>query len=157
MYITFVLQLQKINYLEDHDFADDLNISNETIDFLLDNFTSICKRYTKVMATKHQLQHYMFKNSDEPINTNLTDAVIHLETAAFRLQHIQVSNLILIIYICTLFKLQKLHTNRPCLEFTARQYQSIYNSKYDIKSIEASLKQWASTVRNCCGRWNDYN
>ena len=101
MYITFVLQLQKINYLEDHDFADDLNISNETIDFLLDNFTSICKRYTKVMATKHQLQYYMFKNADETLNTNLTDAVIHLETAAFRLQHIQVSNLILIIYTYT--------------------------------------------------------
>ena len=153
----FVLQLQKIKDLEDHDFTDDLNISNETIDFLLDNFTSICKRYTKVMATKHQLQHDMFNNSDEPLNTNLTDAVIHLETAAFRLQNIQVSNLILIIYICTLFKLQKLHTNRPCLEFTTRQYQSIYNSKYNITSIKDSLVEWLSTTNNCCGRWNDYN
>ena len=153
----FVLQLQKIQHLEDHGSAGHLNISNKTIDFLLHNFTSICKRYTKVMATKHQLQHCMFKNSDETLNTNLTDAVIHLETAAFRLQHIQVSNLVLIIYIRTLFKLQKLHTNRPCLEFTATQYQSIYYSKYNINSIEASLEEWANTTENCCGRWNKYN
>ena len=154
----FVLQLQKIQHLEDHGSAGHLNISNETIGFIIQNFTSICKRYTKVMATKHHLQHYMFNNTDETLNTNLTDAIIHLETAAFRLQHIQVSNLILIIYIHTLFKLQKLHTNRPCLEFTARQYQSIYyNSKYNIKSIEASIIPWASTIKNCCGQWNKYN
>ena len=42
------------------------------------------------MATKHWLQHHMFKNSSD---TNLIDAVIHLETAAYRLQHIQVSSL----------------------------------------------------------------
>ena len=143
-----------------------MNVSNKTIGFIIQNFTSICKRYTKIMATKHQLQHYMFNIPNATLNANLTHAVIHLETAAFRLQHIQVSNTIIInlhiyiyiyIYIYILFKLQKLHTNRSCLEFTARQYQSIYNSKYNIKSIEASLEQWANTTGNCCGRWNKYN
>ena len=88
-YITFVLQLQKIAQLEYHNLASRSNIANTAINSLLQNFTSICKRYTKVMATKHWLQHHMFKNSSD---TNLIDAVIHLETAAYRLQHIQVSS-----------------------------------------------------------------
>ena len=42
------------------------------------------------MATKHWLQDHMLKY---PSDNNLTDAVIYLETAAFRLQQIQVSSL----------------------------------------------------------------
>ena len=63
-----------------------MNISNTTIELILQNFTSICKRYTKVMAIKHQLQYHMFKR------TSLIPVLVHLETAAFRLQHIQVSS-----------------------------------------------------------------
>ena len=45
------------------------------------------------MATKHQLQYYMF-STRETLNKNLVHAVIQLEAATFRLQHIQVSCLI---------------------------------------------------------------
>ena len=87
MYITF-LQVGSIKDLEDHGSrpVGIRHISNATLESLLQNFTSICKRYTKVMAIKHQLQHHMFNN------TNFVNATIYLETAAFRLQHIQVSN-----------------------------------------------------------------
>ena len=105
----FVLQLQNLQHLaiEDHDSVDNLNVSNTTIGFITQNFTSICKRYTKLMATKHQLQHYMFNIPNETFDANFTLAVIHLETAAFRLQHIQVSSLIHTIMqiICMIFKL----------------------------------------------------
>ena len=47
MYITFVLQLQEIKHLEDHGSAGHLNISNETIGFIIHNFTSIVRDIQK--------------------------------------------------------------------------------------------------------------
>ena len=108
------------------------------------------------MAAKHYIQHYMFS---DPNGGHLTQAVTYLETAAFRLKHIQVSSFT---YSCImhvigiLLKLQKLHTKTPCLEFTAKQYLSIYMSRYsDIKIITDSIDYWKSTNNNCCGRWKD--
>ena len=46
------------------------------------------------MATKHYLQHYLFSSANGPSVLNLTQAVIHLETVAHRLQHIQVSTFV---------------------------------------------------------------
>ena len=47
------------------------------------------------MAIKHQLQYYMFSTPNKTLDTNLVvHAVIQIEAAAFRLQHIQVSCLI---------------------------------------------------------------
>ena len=40
------------------------------------------------MATKHQLQHYLFNN---PNKAQLAPVVTNLEITTFRLQHIQVS------------------------------------------------------------------
>ena len=61
MSITF-LQFGSIKDLEDHGSRPAgiiiRTISNATKELLLQNFTSICKRYTKVMAIKHQLQHH---------------------------------------------------------------------------------------------------
>ena len=58
--------------------------------------------------------------------------------------------------ICIFLKLQKLHTKMPCLEFTAKQYLSIYKSRYgDIKIIKDSIEHWRGTSNSCCGRWND--
>ena len=91
IYFTFVLQLQSIKDFEDHDSIDNLQVSNANINYLLQNFTSICKRYTKLMATKHQLQYYMFNNPKETLDTNFVHAVIQLEAATLRLQHIQLS------------------------------------------------------------------
>ena len=90
-YITFVLQLKNISKLDNHTLANSSSAFNANIDSLLQNssFTSICKRYTKAMAIKHWLQNHMFNQSDE----YLINAVISLETAAFRLQQIQVSSL----------------------------------------------------------------
>ena len=91
-YITFVLQLQNISKLDDHTLASGSSAFNANIDSLLQDssFTSICKRYTKAMAIKHWLQNHMFNNTS---NEYLINAVISLETAAFRLQQIQVSSL----------------------------------------------------------------
>ena len=44
------------------------------------------------MATKHQLQHYMFNNPNENLISQLGQVVTHLEVATFRLQYIQVSS-----------------------------------------------------------------
>ena len=44
------------------------------------------------MATKHQLQHYMFNNPNEALILQLGQVITHLEVATFRLQHIQVSS-----------------------------------------------------------------
>ena len=41
------------------------------------------------MAVKHYIQHYMFS---DPNGGHLTQAVTYLQTAAFRLKHIQVSS-----------------------------------------------------------------
>ena len=40
------------------------------------------------MATKHYIQHYMFRNSN---GAHLTQVVTYLESAAYTLQHIQVN------------------------------------------------------------------
>ena len=87
------LQLGFIKDHNDTEFVSDLDVSSKTIEYLLQNFTSKCKRYTKVMATKHLLQYHMFNNPDQ-ISHELTQAVMYLETAAYRLQHIQVSTFI---------------------------------------------------------------
>ena len=74
------------------------------------------------MATKLFIQRYMFS---DPNGGQLTQVVTYLESAAYRLKHIQVSSFtyFCIMYVIdTLLKLQKLHTEPPCLEFTARQY-----------------------------------
>ena len=110
-YITFVLQLKKIQPLENNNLASDLDSNRSIIVSLLQNFNSICKRYTIAMATKHRLQDHMLTNSSD---NNLIDAVIYLETAALRLQQIQVSSLTrtivllrLIIYYVYIFQISE--------------------------------------------------
>lgn len=96
----FYLQLNSINNITDliTDLKDQnsgssyhLIISNETLESVLHKFTKICERYTVLMATKHQLQHYMFNNPNETLIMQLAPVVSNLEITTFILQHIQVS------------------------------------------------------------------
>ena len=59
---------------------------------LLSQFSSTCKRYTDVMALKHLLQCHLFSSSPKvELTSKLTEIIINLQTAAIKLQKMQVS------------------------------------------------------------------
>ena len=65
------------------------DIPNETIDTMYRNFSSTCKRYTDVMALKHQLQCHVFRGTPD-MAAQITPLIISLQTAAVKLQKIEV-------------------------------------------------------------------
>ena len=86
-YAAICLQLNYFVGLEDKK-ANHSVISNETLNIIVREFTIICQRYTILMTIKHHLQHSIFHNPSK--TAKLTLAATHLETAAFRLQQLQV-------------------------------------------------------------------
>ena len=104
------------------------------------------------MSIKHHLKHGIFHNPSKI--TNLTLAVTHLETSAFRLQQLQVRNFCIRASASQFtFNLQNIHYNRPCVEFSANQYLKIYHSRYNIPLAISYLLKWADTRENCF-KWN---
>ena len=71
-----------------HDVADDNK--DEVIEKMFDQMSSTCKRYTDVMALKNQLQCHVFSGTPDTA-TQLTPFIITLQTAAVKLQGIEVS------------------------------------------------------------------
>jgi len=72
---------------------NELQITTDNTDSAFMQFSSTCKRYTDVMALKNQLQCHVF-NSQLTSDTasQLTQFIINLQTAAVKLQIIEVSN-----------------------------------------------------------------
>ena len=115
-------------------------------------FSSTCKRYTDVMALKNQLQCHVF-NSQLTSDTasHLTQLIINLQTAAVKLQIIEVSNFykwsynviiakpLHLYYSMSLLLLQK-ESGSSCVEFTATQYYHIYQSRFEEGVVDKSLK-----------------
>ena len=103
---NFFLQIISLEHVgPDQNSTCNSTINSTTLDLVLDKFSNICIRYTKLMAFKHHLQHHMFNKSNKTLVSNLAQAVMHLQTAAFRLQRIQVSVLLhnhkYSLYICS--------------------------------------------------------
>ena len=86
-YAAICLQFQYFVGLEDKK-TNHSSISNETLNIIVREFTIICQRYTILMTIKHHLQHSIFHNPSKIAKFTL--AATHLETAAFRLQQLQV-------------------------------------------------------------------
>ena len=64
---------------------------NDITEILVRQFSSTCKRYTDVMALKNQLQCRVFNSELPSITTSkLTQLIIALQTAAVKLQKIEV-------------------------------------------------------------------
>lgn len=91
----FWLQLDIIKDLtdqnKDQNSTGDSEDLSSTLKLVLESFNSICRRHTKLMATKYLLQHYIFNTSNATLVASLTRAVMHLQSATSRLQRIQVS------------------------------------------------------------------
>ena len=130
IYASFLLQLRSLQYLDlqDETSSCDFTISNDTIDLLL---SSICVRFTKLMVLQHSLQDYMsdvnFDTSNDTLIANAIRALEHIQTAASRLQDIQVSAFkqYRVITICTYncvetaykWKVRGVHTNAVPMHF----------------------------------------
>ena len=73
--------------------SHELQITTDNTDSAFMQFSSTCKRYTDVMVLKNQLQCHVF-NSQLTSHTasQLTQLIINLQTAALKLQNIEVSN-----------------------------------------------------------------
>ena len=73
--------------------SHELQITTDNTDSAFMQFSSTCKRYTDVMALKNQLQCHVFNSQLTPhIASQLTQLIINLQTAALKLQNIEVSN-----------------------------------------------------------------
>ena len=55
------------------------------------NFSSICQRYTDVMAHKYYLQHLLFNETIVPaVRANLTSVIVKLQAMGNSLENVQV-------------------------------------------------------------------
>lgn len=83
----------------------------KTLNQVLAEFSSTCKRYTDVMALKYLLQCHVFNHElAAEMASNLGELIINLQTAAIKLQKMEVSyckfsstvsKLVLLIYQCS--------------------------------------------------------
>ena len=64
---------------------------NQALQKLYAKFSSTCKRYTDIMAIKTHLQCSVF-NSEPSVTSQYTQLIIKLQTAAIKLQKIEVSD-----------------------------------------------------------------
>ena len=113
---------------------------------IVQNFHATCRRYTDAMAFKYQLQEVLF-NSNKMLSSNtlalqITSLIINLQTAAMKLQDIE------------------LQLNEEyCVTFTSEQYKSIYFSRLHKEDIVNSLceraKMWQDK-NDVCARWGEY-
>jgi len=72
--------------------SNTIQASNETLQQVYTKFTSTCKRYTDIMAVKTHLQ-YCILDSKQSITPQHTQLIITLQTAAIKLQKMEVSDL----------------------------------------------------------------
>ena len=73
--------------------SDELQITTDNTDNVFLQFSSTCKRYTDVMALKNQLQCYVFNSQlTSDTTSQLIRLIIKLQTAAAKLQNIEVNN-----------------------------------------------------------------
>jgi len=73
--------------------SDEIQTITNNTDSALMKFSSTCKRYTDVIALKNQLQCHMFNSVLTPdVASKLTLHIIKLQTAAVKLQKIEVNN-----------------------------------------------------------------
>ena len=70
---------------------DNGNVSLKNMKDMFNEFSSSCKRYTHIMAFKHQLQCHVFNTALEADTTSLlTNLIITLQIAAVKLQKLEV-------------------------------------------------------------------
>ena len=72
--------------------SNQANSSEKMMLNIIKQFSSTCRRYTEVMALKNQLQCHMFSGTPD-VTAQLTPLIISLQTAAVRLQNIEVFTL----------------------------------------------------------------
>ena len=156
-------------------FLETKNISNTNSSSLIQNvtdsinntFSATCKRYTDVMAHKHELQRllFMMKDEESSLSANVTSLIINLENGASKLQSFTVCLLSTynncLHYIIILSVLQLRYYGEPCVEFTANQYHDIFNSRFqDQGTIDAALstfvENYMNKTNNCC-TWDQYS
>jgi len=74
-------------------YSDTTQAKIETLQQIYAKFSSTCKRYTDVMAIKTHLQCQVF-TSEHSIIPQITQLIIKLQTAAIKLQKMEVSDII---------------------------------------------------------------
>ena len=68
--------------------------AENVISYMYKGFSATCRRYTDVMAHKHELQSIIFtmddNSSNRSVTANIILSIIKLESAALRLQNFTV-------------------------------------------------------------------
>jgi len=112
-----------------HDITEvDINNVNKTvIDEILNHFSGECQNFTSAMSLKHQLQEYLFKQT----NQNLINDDNHIEQLSSMLVGLQTMANIL-------NQLQFYKHNSYCPRLSASQYKMIYQL-HPISSLLQSI------------------
>ena len=123
--------------------------NNSNVGIIFKNLTATCRRYVDVLAYKDQLQKQMFNNATRQSNatlTLLTSLIITLQTAAMKLQQIEIKM-----------------AESYCITFTSEQYEVIYLSRLHSTEVDLlsslynrALGKWADFV-DPCRKWENYD
>ena len=120
-------------------------VNNSAImEVIFKNVSATCRRYTDVMAFKGQFQKQLFNNATQHDIMLLTSLIISLQTAAMKLQKIEIAL-----------------AKRYCVQFTSEQYELIYFARlHTEKSLVRSLQirngiHWQNQTELCL-RWDPY-
>ena len=113
---------------------------------VVQSFNATCRRYIDALSFKYQLQEVLFSSnrmlSSNTLALQITSLIINLQTAAMKLQDIQ------------------LELNEEyCVTFTSEQYKSIYFSRLHKEDILSSLCERARIWQDknyVCARWRKY-
>ena len=122
--------------------------SNSKVGIVFKNLDGTCRRYADVLAYKDQLQKQLFNNATRQTGTIalLTSLIIELQTAAMKLQQIEIKI-----------------TAKYCITFTSEEYELIYLSRLHsteddlINSLNKRAKnKWVDYI-DTCDKWENYD
>lgn len=113
----------------------------------LEKLNGTCRRYTDVMAFKHQFQKQISSELSDNQLLSITTLIMNFQMAAMKLQNMEIE----LTKRCS-----------TCKRFTSKEYDSIFFSRLNVEEdLVSSLSCIAATIwqnqTDLCDEWDNYD